>query len=104
MTYNPFEIDEEKIAKKEKSDRKEKMELDNFSKDFIWIMKRKQGRAFIFKMLERSNVFGISFNTNAMTMAFNEGNRNFGLKLLNDIMSICPENYSLMMKEQKKDE
>ncbi|WGL96479.1 hypothetical protein [Arsenophonus nasoniae] len=36
--------------------------------------------------------------------AFNEGNRNRGLALLNDIMTICPERYLEMAEEARKEQ
>jgi hypothetical protein len=38
-----------------------------------------------------------------MQMAFAEGNRNEGLRILNQIHTLCPELYPVMMKEQVND-
>jgi hypothetical protein len=51
-------------------------------------------------LLERTHCFGSSFGTNALAMAFAEGERNVGLQLLNDIMSVAPDQYVLMMREK----
>jgi hypothetical protein len=37
-----------------------------------------------------------------LQMAFNEGNRNSGVKLLNDLMTACPQHYASMLDEQKR--
>ena len=36
-----------------------------------------------------------------MAMSFSEGNRNYGLQILNLIHTLCPELYPTMIKEQK---
>jgi hypothetical protein len=67
--------------------------------DIIWMMNTKNGRRFIWRALEQCGVFRISFSTNALQMAFAEGNRNYGNNLLSMVTSVCPEMYSVMMKE-----
>ena|SRR5215472_9505159 len=57
------------------------------------------GRSFIYDLLNGCHVFGTSFALNGLQMAFNEGERNVGLKLLNDIMQAAPDSYPLMMRE-----
>ncbi len=54
--------------------------------------------------MDQAGVFRSSFNTNAMTMSFAEGHRNYGLRILALIHSQCPELYPTMMKEQTADE
>ena len=39
------------------------------------------------------------FHTNAMTMAFNEGNRNNGNRVLELVHRVCPELYPVMVRE-----
>ncbi len=71
--------------------------------DFKWLMGSKRGRRIVWRLLDRAGVFRLSFNTNAMHMAFAEGNRNEGLRILAQIHSLCPELYPVMMKEQIHD-
>ena len=52
-------------------------------------------------LLEQAGVFDSSFSPNGLQMAFSEGNRNFGLKMLNQIHSCCSELYTTMLKEQR---
>jgi len=70
--------------------------------DVKWLMGNKRGRRIIWRQLERAGVFLLSFNTTAMTMAFNEGRRSEGLRVLAQIHETCPEHYVTMMQEQKK--
>jgi hypothetical protein len=70
--------------------------------DFKWLMGRKQGRRIVWRQLERAGVFKLSFNTNAMQMAFAEGNRNEGLRVLDLIHRLTPELYPVMVKESNE--
>jgi hypothetical protein len=64
-------------------------------------MSNKRGRRFIFTLLERAGVWRLSFNTNALTMAFAEGTRNEGLRLMAQLTEHCLDRYSEMLKEQQ---
>jgi len=74
------------------------MEID----DLKWLMSNKRGRRFVFRVLERAGVWRLSFNTNALSMAFNEGQRNEGLRLMANITAHCPDRYTEMLEESKK--
>lgn len=67
--------------------------------DVKWLMGSKRGRRILWRVLERAGVYRLSFNTNSMTMAFAEGARNEGLRMLAMIHSACPDLYPAMMKE-----
>lgn len=71
--------------------------------DIKWLMSSRQGRRVMWRLLDLSGPTRLSFNTNAMQMAFNEGNRNLGLQLLDELMKACPEQYRVMAKEQQDD-
>lgn len=60
------------------------------------VMQDKDGRELVFFMLDLSQCDTVSFNTNALTMAFNEGRRSYGIDLKR---LIDPELYQLMLKE-----
>lgn len=64
-----------------------------------YLMNNTSGRAFVWRKLEDSSVFVTTFNDSPMRMAFNEGRRAIGLKLWDDILRHCPDQYSLMMRE-----
>lgn len=79
-----------------------KLEALNEVNDLKWVMSNKRGRRFMFRLLERAGVWRLSFNTNALTMAFNEGNRNEGLRLQALVTLHCPERFAEMLKESKE--
>lgn len=80
-----------------------KLSKDTEEADFKWLMGSKRGRRIVWRQLERAGVFRLSFNTNAMQMAFAEGNRNEGLHTLMQIHTLCPELYPQMIKDNVND-
>ena len=96
--YDPLDIRGQERTKAER-DLREKLSKDIEESDIKWLMSSKRGRRFLWRHLDQAGVFRLSFNTNAMAMAFAEGNRNFGLRTLDMIHSLCPELYPTMVKE-----
>ena len=52
------------------------------------------------RWLDRAGVWRLSFNPDALVTAFNEGQRNGGLRLLAQVTRHCPERYADMLREQ----
>lgn len=82
---------------------KAKVTIETEEADIKWLMGSRRGRRIIWRILERAGVFRLSFNTNAMQMAFAEGNKNEGIRTLALIHTQCPELYPTMVKEQQID-
>ena len=78
---------------------KDKLTQQSEADDVKWLMSSKRGRRMVWRQLERAGVFRLSFNTNSMTMAFAEGARNEGLRLLSLIHANCSDLYATMLKE-----
>lgn len=91
---------EELDRQREFKDTQGKRAKDTEKGDLRWLMKQKRGRRMMMRMLELSGVYRTSFSENALTMAFNEGNRNPGLYWLNQIHQHCSEQYTAMLQEQ----
>lgn len=68
------------------------------------VMNVRQGRAWLYEILEMCHVFKTSFSSDAATMAFSEGERNVGLKMMADIMQHAPDMYAMMLKEAEEKE
>lgn len=100
--YDPTDIRSQERAKAD-TDLRNKLAKDNEEADLKWLMGSKRGRRIVWRFLDRAGVFRLSFNTNSMAMAFNEGNRNEGLRILAQIHTLCPELYPVMVKEQVND-
>ena len=98
--YNPLDLKSQQKSKDNKKSA-ERIDRQNEESDIKWLMSSKRGRRLVWRLLEQAGVFRSSFNTNAMAMSFSEGNRNYGLQILNMIHTLCPELYPTMIKEQK---
>lgn len=99
--FDPTDIqaqERDAAASAERNRKAAEVEVD----DLKWLMSNKRGRRFVFRVLERAGVWRLSFNTNALSMAFNEGQRNEGLRLMANITAHCPDRYTEMLKESKE--
>jgi hypothetical protein len=96
--YDPLDLRGQEKAKADRELR-ERIARENEENDVKWLMSSKRGRRIVWRLMDRAGVFRSSFNTNSMSMAFAEGNRNYGLQLLGIIHTQCPELYPVMMKE-----
>lgn len=85
----------------QKKDELEKLARDIEIGDFKWLMSHKQGRRFVWRLLERYGVFRSVFDTDALVMSFREGQRNDGLRILLDIHEHTPERYIELLNERK---
>ena len=98
-TYDPTDIDRQLQDDAERKARKQ-LDRDAEAEDFKWLMGSKRGRRIAWRLLEDFGVFRLSFSTDPLQMAFNEGNRNFGNRVLALVHAHCPEKYPTMIKEQ----
>ena len=67
--YDPTDIRQQERAASEKAQR-ERVAQESEDADVRWLMSSKRGRRILWRLLEQSGVFRLSFNTNAMQMAF----------------------------------
>lgn len=71
--------------------------------DLRWLMSDPKGRRFIYELLESLGMYRSSYNAFAkdvaLEMAFYEGQKNVGYKLVARLGAICPREYELMMRE-----
>ena len=83
-----------KESKKEYKNRKDR-ELD----DLKAVLKKPEGRRFVYQVLSECGVFKSSFALNSMQSAFNEGRRDIGIMLLKLLDEAEPQAYSQMLAE-----
>lgn len=57
------------------------------------------GREWFYNVLASCHVYSTSFATNALAMAYREGERNVGLRLTTELTEACPDLYLIMLKE-----
>lgn len=98
--YDPTDLQGQQRTREEMEARK-RLDQEVAEQDLRWLMSSKRGRRIAWRLLGQAGVFRISFNTNAMQMAFNEGNRNYGNWFLEQVNTLCPELYPVMCKEQR---
>jgi len=69
--------------------------------DLKWLMGNKRGRRVVWRLLRSAGVYRLSFDPhNASVTAFNEGQRNQGLRLLAIVQEHCGVDYGLMLQER----
>lgn len=92
---NVFETDKQnkEIAAEEKRVRQK--EIDDVRK----ILKTPEGRRFIWRQLSKCGLFRNSFTLNSNQTGFNEGQRNIGLDLLNDVNEADVAAFAQMQNE-----
>jgi len=97
--YDPF--DNEARAEIDAA-RKDAAELERIeeAEGFKWLMGSKRGRAIMQRLLAKTGLYRTSFNNSGSVTAFNEGQRNYGLWLLAQIETHCPDRYILMLQEK----
>ena len=101
QNHDPLDTSAPARAKAE-ADTRAKLQQQTEAEDIKWLLSSKRGRRIAWSLLDRAGVFQLSFNTTAMTMAFNEGRKNEGLRLLAQIHEFAPEQYTVMTQENKK--
>lgn len=89
-------------AHREEVKQRAQLAARNEVEDIKWLMASKRGRRIVHRLLEGAGVYRISFHTNALQMAFNEGNRNQGNALLATVTTHCPERYIELLNEAKE--
>lgn len=67
--------------------------------DLAFVMSDPRGRRFMWRLLGATGMYAASFNHSGSITAFNEGQRNIGLKLVADITGTIPEQYLVMQGE-----
>ena len=65
------------------------------------LMQTSAGRAYIWDELAACHIFSTSFSLEALQMAFAEGERNAGLRLMDSIMESAPEEFLMMWREKR---
>lgn len=86
------------------SQRAEELKQRQEIEDLKWLLAHKAGRRIAWRLMGDAGVFRSTFNHSGSVMAFHEGQRAQGLKLLMAIMANVPDAFTTMQKEAKADE
>lgn len=99
MSNDDFRMPEEIAAEQAEKAKNAALRRKVTIEDIRWLMGGKRGRRIMHGWLVDAGVFRSVFSTNGLTMAYQEGMRQWGLNLLNRIMEASPANWALMMEE-----
>lgn len=73
--------------------------------DIQWLMSSERGRRLVFRLLKEARVFCSTYDAAAKDiladMAFNEGRKDIGYRVLAQVNRLAPDEYFLMMKEAR---
>ena len=101
--YDPLDLPAQAKAQ-EATELERKLQRDREASDFRWLLNHKQGRRLMWKWLGEAGIFHSSFGGGSDATNFREGTRAFGLKLLQEIQTLCPERFGEMMVEARQQE
>ena len=99
-SYDPTDtaaLDRSRTEQADKEKRARRLEIE----DLQQVMRTKAGRRHIWRLLEVTGVYRTSFASDPLQTAFNEGQRNIGLRTLSDCLSYAEPEYTLMLKEHR---
>ena len=96
MEAKPYDAGDEGQVKKKKTKAQIRREQDK--EDLKEILLSPGGRRFLWKILSECRIYDISFTGDVWT-AFNEGKRQIGLRLIEDIFDASPNAYTEMRLE-----
>lgn len=68
------------------------------------LLATRPGRRYIWGLLESCGIFRTSYSTDPNGMAFAEGRRDVGLRVLADVNAASPEQYLVMLRESQQEE
>lgn len=98
--FDPIDQELQQSLDREAAGQAQELAAKREAADFRWLMNDPRGRRIVWAQLSASGVFRTSWSPDAMQMAFNEGHRSHGLRVLAQIHATCPDLYHTMMKEQ----
>jgi hypothetical protein len=78
---------------------RERMAAEQARADLQSVMGSEAGRRFMWSLLGDCGMYRASFNNSGSITAFNEGQRDIGLRLVARITQECPEQYLAMQGE-----
>lgn len=77
-----------------------KRQLDD--DDFQWLMSDKRGRRYVWRLLSVTGLFLNPFSPQREVTDFNCGKQGIGQTILADIHRLCPDLYTKMVMENRK--
>jgi hypothetical protein len=81
--------------------RREKRAEERRRADILAIWSTPEGSRYLWSLMAQAGVSQTTFTGSALTSAFKSGEQNMGLRMLADVMEVCPEAYIKAMTEAK---
>ena len=94
-----FNASDEKSVKSQTQ--KDKNIRDTELEDWRLLLSKQWGRRLVWRILDQTGLYRTSFTGNSTTF-FNEGQRNIGLWLVDEVLSADADQYLSMIKENNK--
>ena len=101
MSTDPVDLDTQSNTMREIEQARQNR-IRTRTEDTKWLMTSKRGRRIVWATLAEAGVYQSSFNPDPIQMAFNQGLRDSGLKLLAEIVKTCPDLHNQMILEGGK--
>jgi hypothetical protein len=79
----------------------ERQDRESIDSAISALLQHEQGKKFLWWLLEIGRVGGQPFTANSLHTAFNCGELNVGQRILDRVISVSPEGYVSMMKENE---
>ena len=97
---DPFDFDLEEEAGASASEEEAKLRKLEDDADLEWLIADQRGRRFLRRHLATLGVLHPVFTGEALSMAYREGERNAGLRLLNAVARVSPAAVGLLLTEE----
>jgi hypothetical protein len=98
---SPTDLEGQEAAKKQLDAEKRKKREREIA-DFKRVMGDAWGRRFVWRLMTEAKVFHDCSATDPQEMAKFLGERRQGLRLMQEVLEVCPEHWADMIKDQRK--
>lgn len=99
--YDPTDLSAEADRDDERAKTADQLK-EQEARDWRFLLGDARGRRIVWGLLEKAGVFRVSFSSDALQMAFNEGNRNLGLVIQAKMLEHAPRAYLEMLEESAR--
>ena len=100
---DPFAAKKDRLARRVEKNDLAKHDRDRELSDLKAVMRTPEGRRLVWRLLELSGVYRLSYQGNKDDAVFNDGRRSIGLVLMADLHEHCPELYNTMAKDVRRE-
>lgn len=92
-------VERQKREREKRAEKKRNREIDDLKRVLSFV----EGRRFVWRLLCETGIYRSVFDSNALSMAFKEGQRDVGLFLMEDINTHMASAFAQMQRETAND-